>query len=190
MFSLSPRAKIIRDAVFFTPLFLLTLVTLLLMLVGATDQGLIGLLVLSVLTFLFGYQSIQSLRDLRLRPRTVEGTVTKRWRKREMMVTRSNYVTIDRMIYRIPAEAYLDVQVGDRVRIVAYPHTATVVSVERLGRAEGESAAPAADGSALGARGRARTLRTARATPRGRATAGEQPTRAEKEPAEVDEPAP
>lgn len=163
---LSPRGRLIRDAIIYTPIFLLCAAVLLLMLVGVIDRAIIGMVLLVIVTFLFGYQSIQTLRDLRERPKSFEGAVTRRWTKRDGFVVKSHYVAVNKAIFRIPVDSYLDVKAGDSVRIEAYPHTGLVLRCERTGRPEPEApAAAASQPSAAPATGRMRTLRTARLSP-------------------------
>ncbi|HEY7293868.1 MAG TPA: hypothetical protein VH916_02460, partial [Dehalococcoidia bacterium] len=59
----SPRGRLIRDAIIYTPIFVLCAVVLLLMFVGIVDRAVVGMVLLAIVTFLFGYQSIQTLRD-------------------------------------------------------------------------------------------------------------------------------
>lgn len=176
---LSPRARVIRDAVIYTPLFLLVLAALLLMVVGIWDRAPVAMVLLAVVGFLFGYQSIQSLRDLRERPETVKGPVERRWTKRDAFVAKSQYIAVNKGIFRIPVQSYLDVKVGDTVTIVAYPHTGTVVSVERAERTEPaeEPKVPAPSSApAAAATGRMRTLRSTRSTPRASERRSDAPT--------------
>jgi len=165
---LSPRGRLIRDAVIYTPIFALCLAVLLFMIAGVIDRAPVALVLLVIVTFLFGYQSIQSLRDLVAEPETVEGPVLRRWTKRDAFVAKSYYVAVNKAIFRIPVDAYMDTIVGDTVRIVAYPHTGTVVEVERLKREEKPAPEEAPEPEARPATGRMRTLRTARATPSAR----------------------
>src|SRR5438067_1041980 len=130
---LSARGRIVRDALIYTPLFLLCLTGVILLLLSF-DRPWIGIVLLGFVTFLFGFQSVQSLRDLTSTPRETTGTISRRWTKRDAMIAKRYYVTVERAIFRIPVDAYLGLREKDTVRIVAYPHTGTVVSVERTGR--------------------------------------------------------
>ncbi len=165
---LSPRGRLIRDAIIYTPIFLLCAFVLVLMLIGVLDRAIVGMVLLAVVTFLFGYQSIQTLRDLRERPRQFEGAVARRWTKRDGFVVKSHYVAVNKAIFRIPVDAYMDVKTGDSVRIEAYPHTGLVLRCERTARPEPAAPAPQAEASAAPASGRMRTLRTARLSPSSR----------------------
>lgn len=158
---LSPRARVVRDAVVFTVMLLLCAVPLLLMLAGIWGRAIPGMVILVLLSALFGYQSLQSVRDLFAAPQEVSGVVARRWTKHDMLFAKSYYISINRAIFQIPADAYLYVRARDTVQVVAYPHSGTVVSVTRLSRPEAEPpTAPVATS------GRLRTLRTARRTPR------------------------
>lgn len=174
---LSPRGRLVRDAILYTPPFVVLGAVLVLMLLGWGGRPIIGMVIVAFLVFLFGYQSVQSLRDLGSRPRDVEGPIARRWTKRDGFVWKSQYITVQRSIFRIPVEMYLDIKVGDTVRVHAYPHTGLVIAVERLAReapavAASDAALPAAPARA--AKGRERTLRTARVAPRERRPAGQQ----------------
>ncbi len=142
------RAGLLRTAVFYTPLFLVTLIASLLMLTGVFDGGILLLLIGLIATFLFGYQSIQSLRDLRAgTTRITQGAVNRIWSKMDLFVTRSYYITVDRNIFRIPIQAYWDLREEAKrmradgsdedyrieVRVEHFPHTGNVIKVDRLG---------------------------------------------------------
>ena len=142
------RAGLIRTAVFYTPLFVLALIGTGAMLFGFYDGGIVLLVIGCILTFLFGYQSIQALRDLRANRTTVtQGPVSRIWSKMDMFVTRSYYITVNRTIFRIPVQAYWDLREEAKrmraegsdedyrieVRVEHFPHTGNVVKVERLG---------------------------------------------------------
>ncbi len=157
MHDLSPRGRLLRDAAIYTPLFLGCVGLLIWMTLDAGARAPIGMILLAGMAFLFGYQSLQSLRDLRDQPRSFTGAITRRWTKRDAFVSKSYYITVDRAIYRIPVQIYLDLLVRDVVAILAFPHTGTVLSVERLSRPEPEAPAPTVD-----SKSRMRTLRTAR----------------------------
>jgi hypothetical protein len=75
------------------------------------------------------------------------------------------YISVERAIFHIAVDDYLSLKVGDTVRVNAYPHTGTIVSVTKEGDAPPQ---PETRPNAERPRGRARTLRTARATPRER----------------------
>jgi hypothetical protein len=142
------RGALIRSAVFYTPLFLLTLASLVAMLTGVIEGGIILVVIALVATFLFGYQSIQAIRDLRVKQlQTTQGPVTRIWSKMDLFVTRSYYINVNRAIFRIPLQSYWDLREEAKkmradgtdedyrieVRVEHYPHSGNVIKVERLG---------------------------------------------------------
>src|SRR5215208_228829 len=142
------RGALIRSAVLYTPLFLLTLASLVAMLTGVVEGGIILVIIALVATFLFGYQSIQAIRDLRVKQLQVtQGPVTRIWSKMDLFVTRSYYINVNRAIFRIPLQSYWDLREEAKkmradgtdedyrieVRVEHYPHTGNVIKVERLG---------------------------------------------------------
>ena len=147
MFGSSARAEVLRTAILYTPLFVASLIGLVLMLVGVWDFAIVLLIILLILSFLFGYQSIQALRDLKAEPRTTRGPVSRIWSKMDLFVTRSYYINVNRNIFRIPLPAYWDLREEAKrmradgsdeeyrieVRVEHYPHSGNVTKVERIG---------------------------------------------------------
>jgi uncharacterized protein (DUF58 family) len=142
------RAALIRSAVFYTPLFILTLIGLLAIITGLFDGGWLLLIIGLIAAFLFGYQSIQAIRDLRANRLVVtQGPVSRIWSKMDLFISRSYYINVNRNIFRIPLQSYWDLREEAKrmradgtdedyrieVRVEHYPHTGNVVSVERLG---------------------------------------------------------
>lgn len=142
------RTPLIRSAAFYTPLFGLSLLATLSILLGVFDGGIVLLIIGLLATFLFGYQAIQAIRDLRANTiTTTRGPVTRIWSKMDLFVTRSHYIAVDRAIFRIPIEAYWDLREEAKrmradgsdedyrieVQVEHYPHTGNVVKVDRLG---------------------------------------------------------
>jgi hypothetical protein len=142
------RGALLRSAIIFTPLFVASLAMTVAILVGAFDGGIILLAIGIILSVLFGYQSIQALRDLRAKRLNVtQGPVSRIWSKMDLFVTRSYYINVNRNIFRIPLQAYWDLREEAKrmraegtdednrieVRVEHYPHTGNVTKVERLG---------------------------------------------------------
>jgi len=142
------RTALIRSAALYAPLFILTTIAVLAMLLGVFDGGIVLLIIALVAAFLFGYQSIQALRDLRAGTLSVtEGPVTRIWSKMDLFVTRSYYITVGRAIFRIPVQSYWDLREEAKrmradgsdqdyfiqVRVEHYPHTGNVVKADRMG---------------------------------------------------------
>lgn len=150
------RSALIRQAVLYTPLFVATAVLFLLTLVGVIKGGIVMYIFLVIGVLLFGYQSIQALRDLRTNPVVTQGAITRIWSKMDFFVSRSYYIAMRRTIFRIPVTDYYDLREEAKrmradgtdedyrieVRVTHFPHTGNVISLERTGlvpvRDEGE----------------------------------------------------
>ncbi|HEY8490489.1 MAG TPA: hypothetical protein VIO14_05810 [Dehalococcoidia bacterium] len=123
------RRSLVLNAAVFTPLFVLALAGVALaLLTGAW----VLLVIAAFVAFLFGYQGIQSLRDLGAEPVTLTGQVARRWSRADFIVFRQGYyIMVQRQVFRIPAEEYLDLDPGDVVEVTYFPHTNTVVRLTR-----------------------------------------------------------
>lgn len=149
MIGSSARAAVIREAVLYTPLFVASVIVALLGFAGVWDLGILPYIML-VLALLFGYLSTQALRDLRHSPVTTRGVVTRIWSKRDVLVSKSYYISVERTIFKVPLPVYYDLreeakrlrdaELDDEYRIEVavthYPHTSIVESVERLGQVQ------------------------------------------------------
>jgi hypothetical protein len=144
----SARASVIRTAVFYTPLFIATLAVILLILIGVWDGGPVLLVIMGILAILFGFQSIQSLRDLRSELKTTRGPVLRIWTKADIpLITRSHYISVGGQFFSVAPDVHFDLKeeikrmraagIEDEyyieVEVLHYPHTGTVQSVTRLG---------------------------------------------------------
>ena len=49
----------------------------------------------------------------------------------------NTYVFVERNVFRVPVQHLLDVERGDLVRIVHYPHTGTVEFIEKVKATDG-----------------------------------------------------
>ena len=128
------RASLVRTAVVFMPLFLLSVAGIVLVIVNLALEGPSGLIVTLVLlviaAFLTGHQAVQSLRDLLTAPKETEGAIRRKWSRADMFVMRSYYIYVGSRVYKVDPLIYLELQEGDPVTICHYPHTNTVISVE------------------------------------------------------------
>lgn len=130
------RGRILRSAILWTPLFLVSLGADLFYLVDTIAGGNHGgtwvlVIVLAVLVTLFGFQSVQSLLDLRAAPLESTGVVTRRWARSDSLVLRSHYVRIDNRILRGDADLLAIIKEGDYVEASYYPHSAVIVWIEK-----------------------------------------------------------
>lgn len=133
----SARGEVFRSALFFSPFLALTLVVLVLLLVSLASDGvsggtIFGLVIVGSVALLLGYQVLQSVRDLLTKPVETTGLVERLWSRNEFLLFRNTYVFVERNVYRVPIQHLLDVERGDLVRIVHYPHTGTVEHIEKV----------------------------------------------------------
>ncbi len=128
------RASLVRTALVFTPLFLLSAAGTTVVIVNLALEGPSGLVVtlslLLIAGFLTGHQAVQSLRDLRSSPKETTGPIRRKWSRADLLVMRSYYIYVGSRVYKVDPLIYLELQEGDPVTICHYPHTNTVISVE------------------------------------------------------------
>ena len=79
---------------------------------------------------LLAFQVAQSVRDLFSELTVTTGLVERRWSRNDFFLFRNCYVFVGTSVFRLTPEQYLDIQLGDTVRIVHYPHTDAVESIE------------------------------------------------------------
>ena len=134
------RHRLIRDAVIYTPVLVVVVAvwgaSLAAVVSAGGGGGIFLLLLLTIVVFLAGFQSIQSLRDLRSSPVTSEGPVIRKWRRAEFLLFPAYYLYVNRNVFRVPPLSYREVEQGDVVAVTHYPHTATVIEVKRVRRGE------------------------------------------------------
>jgi hypothetical protein len=128
----SARLSLIREAAIYTPLFIAGVILTVLSVIGRIDSGPILTVIEAILTVLFGYQSIQALRDLQAKLVVTEGVIGRKWSKMDFIVTRSHYVSISRKIFRLHIVDWHLLEEGDRVSVLHYPHTGTVAKIDRI----------------------------------------------------------
>ena len=137
----SVRNGILRSAIIWTPLFLITAGALLFFLFDMLTGGERGtwflLVVLALFTTLFGFQSIHALLELRGEPRETQDVVVRRWSRTDSFVMRSHYIRLaSKQILRGDLDLLDGVREGDRVNVRYYPHSAVITWVERIESAE------------------------------------------------------
>lgn len=133
------RSALLRTAFVFTPLFLLSLAGMGLVIFNLVREGASGLIVtlmlLCLAASLTGYQSIQSLRDLRTSPLVSSGLIARKWSRADLFIMRSHYIYVERSVFKVTPLIYAELEEGDAVSVTHYPYTNTVVSVELEERA-------------------------------------------------------
>lgn len=133
------RSSLVRTAAVFTPLFLLSLAGMALIVLSLVREGPSGLIftfiLLALAGSLTGYQSIQSLRDLRGSPRVSRGRIGRKWSRADLFIMRSHYIYVERSVFKVALLIYTELEEEDVVSVTHYPHTNTVISVELEERA-------------------------------------------------------
>jgi len=142
------RSGIMRSAILWTPPFLLCLAGFLYFLAdlvfGWGNGGIVLVIVIGGITFLFGFQAVQAIQDLRGQPAEIEEVVTRRWHKNDSIVLRTHYVRLGRgLILRGDKGLMERIEEGDRVAVRYYPNSAVLIGIKRLPDKEPEAAAAA-----------------------------------------------
>ncbi|MCH8993609.1 MAG: hypothetical protein IH959_01395 [Chloroflexi bacterium] len=140
------RTAVLRSALLFCPFLVVALIAFAFMLretvrEGASGGGIVVLVLVGGLGLLLVYQVLQSVRDLFSQLVETTGVVKRRWNRNDFFLFRNGYIFVGRDVYRLSPERFIDIDLGDTVRIVHYPHTATVESIEVLERAGSEEPA-------------------------------------------------
>jgi hypothetical protein len=129
----SAKVSLVWSAVLYTPFFVAALAGLSFLIKGLVDEfgggGVAGVVIVGVVGLLTGYQSTQALRDLFAAPVETRGVVERRWSRSDFFVVRSHYLMVKRNIFRIEPLQFVEVDLGDTVSIIHYPHTSTVESL-------------------------------------------------------------
>lgn len=93
----------------------------------------VSLTIFAGVAILLGYQVLQYVLDLRAALSETEGVVQKKWKRADLVIFMDSfYLTVDRKIFRVPPETWVHIDEGMYVRVVHFPHTASVVSVHEL----------------------------------------------------------
>ena len=137
----SARTTVLRNALLFTPFLAVALVVLAFIARDALAEGvgvgdIVGVVLVGFVVILLGYQVVQSVRDLFARPVETTGLVERHWSRNDFFIFQNSYIFLGRDVFRLTPEQSLDVELGDTVRVVHYPHTSTVESIEMVARAE------------------------------------------------------
>jgi hypothetical protein len=90
--------------------------------------------VFGLVGFLTGYWMMAYLRDLRADLITVEGEVSRKWVRGQILefFMQACYISVEGKIFVIRRVEYASLLETDLVRIACYPHSLTVVNIERF----------------------------------------------------------
>ncbi len=138
--SSSARAAVLRSALLFTPFLAVVLVALVFIARETVNEGtsagrVVGLVLVGSVALLLAYQVVQSVRDLFAQPVETTGLVERRWSRADFFLFRNSYIFVGRDVFRLEPEEFVQVDLGDTVRVLHYPHTSTVEAIEVVQRA-------------------------------------------------------
>jgi hypothetical protein len=89
--------------------------------------------IVAVVGLMLLYQVVQHARDLRAALAESEGMVTRKWKNADLIIAwDSYYIRVDRYVFRIKPEQYIEVRENSYVKVVHFPHTLNVVSIHEL----------------------------------------------------------
>ena len=136
----SARAMVLRSALLFTPFLAIALAAMAFIALDARGDGasagrVVALVLVGLVSILLAYQVIQSVRDLFARPVELTGVVDRRWSRNDIVIFRNDYLFLGGTVFRVSPERFIEVDVGDTIRVVHYPPTCTVLSIELVARA-------------------------------------------------------
>ena len=132
------RARILRSAIVWTPLFVVMAALFLFFLwdTALNSEGHGGswvlVVILGIMASLFGFQAIQALLDLYGEPHNRTGMVTRRWSRSDSFVIKSHYIRLGKQILRGDEYQLAGVKDGDYVDVTYYPHSAVVIWLEKM----------------------------------------------------------
>lgn len=137
----SARASVLRSALLFSPFLAVSASALAFIIGDVVNDGfnaghVVGIFLVGFVTLLLGHQVVQSIRDLFSRCVETVGVVERQWSRNEFLLFRNGYIFVGRNVFRLTPDEYINVELGDTVRVVHYPHTATVEEVEVVERAK------------------------------------------------------
>jgi hypothetical protein len=140
---MNARRAVARSLLWYAPLFGAVAAfwtAIVLQPVTGGSVNVIGLVLATPVFLLVGWHFANIVRDVRAPLGTFEGEIRKKWSRFDLPFGRSYYVHAASIVFKLPVQAWAQLEAGDRVRIEYLPHTATVELIEFLPRT---SATPA-----------------------------------------------
>jgi len=131
------RRGLQRTAIIWMPLFIAALIAFGIFVVVPLLQGhglrLFPFFIFGGLAFLFGFQSISAIRDLREGPRTTRGVVARAWRARDSMVFRTYYIRLHtREILRGDHTFHGHIRNGDHIEVTYFRRSSVIIECNVL----------------------------------------------------------
>ena len=129
------RAAVRRSLILYVPLLLIFAALELAILAQPFTGGswnIVGLIIVTPFFVILGWHTLNLFQDLRADVVTAEGDIRRKWSRFDLPLSRSYYIYVEGVVYRVPREAWGKLLPGDRVAVTHLPHTATIEGLELL----------------------------------------------------------
>jgi hypothetical protein len=128
------RASLIRSLIIYSLFLAADLIVIGYVLsIGIQGAAYVTTSIVAVVGLLLLYQVIQHLRDLRAMLVESEGVVQRKWKNADFIIAwDSYYIRVDRTVFRMKPELWIEVRENSYVKVVHFPNTLNVVSVHEL----------------------------------------------------------
>jgi len=126
------RASLIRGTLLYSAFLILDIAVIVLILVVRTgNAAFITLAFVAFVGVLLAFQVMQHMRDLGATLTETDGVVLRKWKRADLIIAMdSYYLTVGGKVFRVRPEDWIHIDEAMRVRVVHYPHTLNVVSVQ------------------------------------------------------------
>jgi hypothetical protein len=130
------RGRVVFQAVVFSALFAIVaagFAYLTYQMLVVSFGSIVGVLITLFLGSVLGLQAYQYVRDVNAEPVLTEGEIGKKWSKASFFFffMPAFYIAVKGKIYSISKADYAGIIEGDLVRVLHYPHSLTVETLER-----------------------------------------------------------
>jgi hypothetical protein len=97
----------------------------------------VGVVILGICAFALDVEAVQATRDVLAQPRETIAPIDKIWSKsRFLWMGRVNYMIAGGRLFEVGPPAMIELRAGDVVRILHWPHTNVILTLERTSEAE------------------------------------------------------
>ncbi len=129
------RSVIVRSAIFYTPLAIVSGALFLVAAYNLLTGGLAALIptiFLGILGFATIFEAQANLRDLRSEPTVTRGPVMRSWNKgRFLIIGRVHYLLVEQRVFEVNPISAAEVEEGRYVEITHWPHSNTLITLYR-----------------------------------------------------------
>jgi hypothetical protein len=128
------RASLVRSLLIYAALFAVDgAVVWFIISSGVQGAGYVTLSIFVVVGMMLAYQVVEHVLDLRAPLAESEGIVQKKWKRADLVIAwDSFYIKVDRSVFRLRAEDWVNIDEAMFVKVVHFPHTLNVVSVHEM----------------------------------------------------------